>query len=177
MEAIDWVAATKFPKTVNAAAFTSAGITFVCAEDIKEDPQHKGFLMPIGEWNRYRHYTYKEDREAEKIYIKDVSTVAPIADAPEAAERPLIYGEFELIKVEKHLIKQRHGGVKEATAEYWLCCNASGLCKYRKPFKVVKKATGKLFSRTPGARSGQVGAAVDRHRDGVITMELVSAGP
>ena len=119
-EATDWVPSFKFPKTANTAAFASAAIKFICPDDVTEDPNHAGFVMPIADWNRYRHHTYKADRDAEKLYIRApfADPVAPIADAPAEAERPLIYGEFELLKSALHSVRHRDRGVKSATAEY-----------------------------------------------------------
>ena len=46
-------------------AHTGAGIHFVCESDALDDPDHKGFWTTLGLWNRWRHETYKDDRQAE----------------------------------------------------------------------------------------------------------------
>ena len=51
-------------------AQTCAAIRFVCESDVLDDPAHQGFWIPILEWNRYRHDTYKDNRQAELKFIR-----------------------------------------------------------------------------------------------------------
>ena len=70
-EAIQFVPAHTFPKS-HCAKQTCAALKFLCKSDVFDDAAHAGFIIPVVEWNRYRHYTYQNDREAEKVYIKSV---------------------------------------------------------------------------------------------------------
>ena len=58
------------------------------------------------EWNRYRHYTYKDCPEKEKAYIRTVSQLeAKSADAHKQKEEkqlPAIYSEFEFVSSGEH---------------------------------------------------------------------------
>ena len=51
------------------AAHTGPGIRFICESDAIDDPNHGGFWTTLALWNRWRHDTYKNDREAEKQYF------------------------------------------------------------------------------------------------------------
>ena len=44
-------------------------IRFVCNSDAVEDPDNRGFWTPLQLFNRWRHNTYKDDREAEMQYL------------------------------------------------------------------------------------------------------------
>ena len=48
------------------AAHKGPGIRFVCNSDAVEDPDNRGFWTPLQLFNRWRHNTYKDDREAER---------------------------------------------------------------------------------------------------------------
>ena len=64
------------------AAHKGPGIRFVCNSDAVEDPDNRGFWTPLQLFNRWRHNTYKDDREAEMQYLDDVpgTTAAAAAD-------------------------------------------------------------------------------------------------
>ena len=61
------------------AAHTGPGIRFICDSDAIDDPDHKGFWTPLWLWNRWRHETYKDNREAEMQYLDKMPETA---DAP-----------------------------------------------------------------------------------------------
>lgn len=138
-----------FPKKGSRKAMTCAGIRFVSGDDAAEDPNSGRFIMPIEEWNRYRHYTYQGDREAEVPYIRNVTaaaTTAPSSASEQASSRPPIYEEFVFVSASTHLKQPKDGGQKVSVpSEFWRCKNTSGKCKHRLPIKIVAKATGKLF--------------------------------
>ena len=59
----------KFPASrsttrAGGVAHTGPGIRFVCESDAIDDPDCKGFWTMVALWNRWRHATYKDDREA-----------------------------------------------------------------------------------------------------------------
>ena len=65
---------------------TCAAIKFICESDVIDDAAHTGFWMPLVDWNRYRHETYKENRDAELPYIRTsgeaAANAAPAPAAP-----------------------------------------------------------------------------------------------
>ena len=67
------------------AAHKGPGIRFVCKADALDDPDHKGFWVPLGLWNRWRHETYKDNREAELPFLDALPAAAPAALASAAA--------------------------------------------------------------------------------------------
>ena len=150
-EASGYELAHTFPavRNVRQKPITCEGVRFLCISDVMDDPQHTGFIIPLADWNRHRHDTYKNNSDAEKVYIRTVATAPDVAAAEEeeqARERPLIYEEFELISTGEHTVKKAKGtGTVTRPCEFWLCKNTSGKCKHRQPFKVVYKASGKLF--------------------------------
>ena len=149
-EANGYELAHTFPKKlgVRAKPITCEGIRYLCVSDVMDDPEHQGFIIPIADWNRHRHDTYKDNREAEKIYIRRVAQ-APTECKPidsDEPERPPIYNEFEFVSSGKHTRKKtKDSEAKEVSCEFWKCKNTSGNCKATDPFKVVQKATGKMF--------------------------------
>ena len=87
------------------AAHKGPGIRFVCDSDAIDDPDHKGFWTTLGLWNRWRHDTYKENREAELQYLdKQPEAPAAPAAADAAAQKaapPEIKSYFEVVSTEK----------------------------------------------------------------------------
>ena len=53
------------PATGKKPAVVKEAIRFVCHADAADDDDHAGFWMDLTSWNRYRHDTYKDNREAE----------------------------------------------------------------------------------------------------------------
>ena len=148
-EAFEYVPTHTFKATRFKKSATTDAIKFICQSDAAEDAQHAGFIMSVVEWNRYRHYTYKDDRESEKVYIRSVVQAdqqKPAGNDAKEQERPPVYSEFIYQSAGTHQVKVRDGSKKTAPCEYWMCANKSGKCKHRVPFKVVSKATGKLLA-------------------------------
>ena len=149
-EACGFEDAYRFSRKGYRQAFVSEAVRFICKSDAQDDPNAVSFIMPIVEWNRYRHFTYKDDREAEMPYLRS-SGVLTAAESParptkEAGTRPAIYTEFEFLSTGRHTVSKRNGTSKEHDCEFWKCLNTGGSCKTRTPFKVVNKASGKLFA-------------------------------
>ena len=82
-EAYDWEAAYHFPKDGARAAHTSPGIRFMSKDDVAEDANLGTFIISLADWNRYRHDTFKDNREAEKKYLKSVTDIVVAAVEPE----------------------------------------------------------------------------------------------
>ena len=71
VQAYDHEPAQRFPKKGSTAARTCPAVRFLSNDDVLEDIEAGKFIMPLDEWNRYRHYTFKDDREAEKPFISE----------------------------------------------------------------------------------------------------------
>ena len=69
------------------AAHTGPGIRFICDSDAIDDPDDKGFWTTVGLWNRWRHETYQDDREAEKEYLDELPAVPDSAADPAAQKK------------------------------------------------------------------------------------------
>ena len=104
-----WVVATEYTEWHHferhakawGAAHTGPGIRFICDSDAVDDPDHKGFWATVGLWNRWRHETYKDDREAEKEYLDELPAApAPVATAASKKKEagPEIKEYFKLIR-------------------------------------------------------------------------------
>ena len=103
-EAYAFEEAHRFQKTANRAAQTCQAIRFICVSDLQEDANASGqFIMPVADWNRYRHDTYKNDRTAELPYIPTTTDKTGADRAtenvpePSEPERPKVYSEFSLV--------------------------------------------------------------------------------
>ena len=149
-QAKDSAEAHRFPKKGQKPATVCPGISFLCDSDVVEDPTHAGFWMPLTEWNRYRHDTYKDDRAAELPFIRtsgDDAAAAPDPAAEPAAtsKRGLIFSEFTTVDVGTHIQTMRSGGTKEVKCEFLKCKNTSGSCKSQTHiFKVINSGTHKI---------------------------------
>jgi hypothetical protein len=63
--AIEYTERHSFPAFLKGwgVAHKGPGIRFLCESDVLDDPDHKGFWTTLGLWNRWRHFTYQNDRE------------------------------------------------------------------------------------------------------------------
>ena len=141
--------ARRFPKQGVRKEQTCAGIQFLCESDVVDDPAHDGFWMPLLDWNRYRHETYKDDREAELPYIRTPGDAAveaaPAPAAPAISSKAAIYSEFNVIETGTHMQKCKDGAMKTVKCEYMKCKNSSGKCKSQQHvFKVIASGTHKI---------------------------------
>ena len=58
------------------------GIRFVCESDSIDDPDHRGLRTTLKLWNRWRHDTYKDDREAEVQFLDELPVVKAVSAPP-----------------------------------------------------------------------------------------------
>jgi hypothetical protein len=70
-EAVEFKERHNFPRHAKAwgGAHTGPGIRIICKSDAIDDPDYKGFWTTLHLFNRWRHDTYKDNREAEKQYL------------------------------------------------------------------------------------------------------------
>lgn len=141
--------AHRFPKQGARREQTCKAIQFICESDVIDDPAHEGFWMPLLDWNRYRHETYKADREAELPYIRTAgeaaANAAPAPAAPAVSAKAAIYSQFTVIETGTHTQTGKDGSQKKVKCEYLKCKNTSGKCKSQSHvFKVIASGTHKV---------------------------------
>ena len=72
--AVEFRERQKFPRHAKAwgAEHTGPGIRFICDSDAVDDPDNKGIWTTLTLWNRWRHETFKDDRDAETQYLDEL---------------------------------------------------------------------------------------------------------
>ena len=87
--AVEYAERHKFPQHLKACgvAHTGPGIRFICDSDAVDDPNNKGFWTTLALWNRWRHTTFKDNREAEKEFLDELPPAAPAAAEEKAKEK------------------------------------------------------------------------------------------
>ena len=83
-------------------------------------PNHRGFWTTVALWNRWRHATYKDDRDAEKQYLDELPAVVTPAAAKVAEEKtePEIKSWFTVAQTGTHTVEgtgRNAGKVLKAT--------------------------------------------------------------
>ena len=123
-------------------------IRFQVVQDAALEESHPGYWIRVSQWNRFRHDTFKDNREAENRFIRTRSLAQdPISDVVENTsdekELPPVYKYFFRDCVTTHTILQ---GPRKGTivpAEIWSCKLTN--CTKPHSHKVVNKSTGVLF--------------------------------
>jgi hypothetical protein len=133
------------------AAHTGPGIRFICDSDAIDDPDDKGFWTTVGLWNRWRHETYQDDREAEKEYLDELPAV-PAGTADPAAQQKVappaaIKQHFRLVGEGLHTVGGK-GSLAGRQLKFglWACWKEGCARGAQKPIKQIGTATGDLFS-------------------------------
>jgi hypothetical protein len=144
----------KFPRHAKAwgGEHTGPGIRFICDSDAIDDPDNKGFWTTLTLWNRWRHETFKDDRDAETQYLDELPDAkAAAADkgggAKQEKAEPAIKKYFDVVSTGTHTFGGK-GKMAGTTAPFFMyACKKLG-CKrgLAWPIKQVAKATGQLFS-------------------------------
>ena len=132
------------------AAHNGPGIRFIAEGDAIEDPDSKGFWATLGVWNKWRHQTYLEDREAEKQYLDAMPALPaapPAAAEKKAAEPAAIKKCFKECGGGTHTIggTGRMAG-KQYPFKLWGCVREGCSRGVSKPIKQIGSGTGDLFS-------------------------------
>ena len=86
------------------AAHTGPGIRFLCVSDAIDDPDHKVFWTTLALWNRWRHDTYKDNRDAELQFLDQLPSANVAVPQPKKKEKeePEVKKHFELVAVGTH---------------------------------------------------------------------------
>ena len=154
-----WCTAVEFeekhlfePAKARQSAKYGPAIRFINKEDVEEDQNNAGFWIRLEQWNRYRHDTYKDDREAEEIYMPN----APLIELDQALQEtaletaagtPLVYSYFNFLRTGTHIQNEGKANARGVTCDWYLCKNKEkGCCKGREDTcKVVMKGTTVLL--------------------------------
>ena len=85
-QAAKYASVREFPgATARAKKTRERAIRFICQEDAVDVPDHEGFWMQLSQWNRYRHYTYKDRPDDELPFMRKLpdADAEPMQDAAE----------------------------------------------------------------------------------------------
>ena len=131
------------------AAHTGPGLRFVCDSDAVDDPDHKGFWTTLHLWNRWRHATYVNNRQAEMQFLDEMPGAdlsAAAAARKEEKTPPEIKLHFELVSTGVHTFGGSGKLAGKTAVSYLYGCRKPG-CKrgLAAPIKQVGSATGQLF--------------------------------
>ena len=152
-EAVEYRERQRFERHSKAwgAAHTGPGLRFVCRSDAIEDPDTKGFWTTLFLWNRWRHDTFKDDRDAELLYLDELPQAPEEETAKESASAlvpavPPVKLYFTLTGRGTHTFGGK-GKMAGRTAPYtsWACIKPGCWRGPQKPIKQVGTATGELF--------------------------------
>ena len=129
-------------------AHTGPGVRFVCDSDALDDPDHRGFWTTLALWNRWRHDTYKDNRQDELQYLDELpAEPAGVPDAPARVKAPPEVKKcFSIASTGTHT----YGGLGKLSGKQapctWYACLKEGCPRGPvKPIKQVGTATGQLF--------------------------------
>ena len=161
------------------AAHTGPGLRFICGADAIEDPDNRGFWTTLALWNRWRHETYKNQREAELVYLDELpsaATASPTTASPaeQTKQEPEIKKHFTVTSTGTHTISGAGKNAGKTRPCAWYACNQSS-CKRGifNPIKQVAFDTGGLFQHLQScnpelcmqlrARSTNSSVQIDEH--------------
>ena len=148
-EAVEYSERHDFPRHLKAwgEKHRGPGIRMACVSDAIDDPNNAGFWTTLWLFNRWRHETYKDNREAELQYLDELpEVVAPVVEAVAEKEQPPIKKYFDLVGEGNHTYggKGKLAG-KNAKCYFYACRRADCLRGNLKPIKQVASGTGQLF--------------------------------
>jgi hypothetical protein len=148
--AVEFCERHKFPQHNKGwgVAHTGPGIRFLCESDAIDDPDCKGFWTTVALWNRWRHATYKDDREAEKQYLDELPAAAPEATEKEKKEKeaPEIKSWFTVVSTGEHIVGGAGKMAGKKVPAVWFACKTPGCARgLGNPIKITGMDTGGLF--------------------------------
>ncbi|KAK3256724.1 hypothetical protein CYMTET_34160 [Cymbomonas tetramitiformis] len=161
-------------------ASKTEALRFQVVEDVAENPDHEGYWIRLDQWNRFRHDTYKDDRDAELPFIPDatrvseaINTQASATVEPTAGRAPVYQHFVRACPDEKHTIASGDNKGKVVKVSLWKCT----LCDSTRIFKVFSGSTGGLFKHLKrthkaehqAARISSTHSKVRVEEDGSIT--------
>ncbi|KAK3263384.1 hypothetical protein CYMTET_27805 [Cymbomonas tetramitiformis] len=127
--AVEYQACRPFYGNNRSLAKTEA-IQFQVEEDVVDDPEHEGYWIRLNVWDRYRHDTFKDNREAELQYVRNAQPsqlvaqdTAAIADenADKRSGKAPVYLYFDFVGSGTHIIAKGPNKGKVSKCELWKC--------------------------------------------------------
>ena len=135
------------------AAHTGPGIRFTCVSDAIDDPDHKGFWTTLALWNRWRHETYKNNRDAElqfldKLPSRTEEVAVPVAAlADKSKDDPEVKKHFIVVATGTHVYGGNGSMAGKSKPCFFYACKIEGCARGRiHPIKQVGGCTGQLFA-------------------------------
>ena len=100
----------------------------MCVSDAIDDPDHKGFWTTLPLFNRWRHDTYKENRDAELQYLDELTAPppAPTAAEPKGREESAVKKYFKLSHTGIHTVGGTGRLAGKTTPAYCFLCKRDG---------------------------------------------------
>jgi hypothetical protein len=149
--AVEYAERHKFDRHLKAwgQAHTGPGIRFICDSDAIDDPDHKGFWTTLGLWNRWRHDTYKDNRDAELQYLdmKPVEALTPVEVEKKEKAPPEIKQHFTVVSTGTHTVAGTGKMAGKVLPCIYFACKQPGCTRgVANPIKQVGTATGALFT-------------------------------
>jgi len=149
--AVEYAERHKFDRHLKAwgQAHTGPGIRFICDSDAIDDPDHKGFWTTLGLWNRWRHDTYKDNRDAELQYLdmKPVEALTPVEVEKKEKAPPEIKQHFTVVSTGTHTVAGTGKMAGKVLPCTYFACKQPGCTRgVANPIKQVGTATGALFT-------------------------------
>eukprot|EP00854_Cymbomonas_tetramitiformis_P034387 gene34387-biopygen28397 len=85
-------------------------IRFQVDSDVADTPSHEGYWIRLDQWNRFRHDTYKTDRQAELRFIPSAGTQVPDTSNADgnkdvSEERAAVYTHYERMGETDHVVR------------------------------------------------------------------------
>ena len=118
-QAVEYAKVHEFVRAGRQRSSKEEAIRFVCASDAQEDGSHAGFWMPLAQWNRYRHDTFKDRREDELPFIRNKAEELSPAEPPAKEPAAGILQHFEAVSTGPHPQKMKGGGIKEVECTWY----------------------------------------------------------
>ena len=139
-EAAEYRERHDFPRHLQAwgEKHTGPGIRFLCPSDVIDDPDHKGFWTTLGLWNKWRHSTYVNDREAEKQYLDELPAARqPVTQPAQPVKaEPEIKQHFNLVRTGSHTVGGTGKMAGKVFAATWYICRKEG-CPHSHPSEPI----------------------------------------
>jgi len=131
-------------------AHTGPGIRFVSEDDAIEDPDHRGFLMTLSLWNKWRDQTYRNDRDAELQYLDQLPAISAANASSADKQSPAgarVKQYFTLHSEGTHTVSGTGKMAGQVLKCMFWTCNKEGCARGKaKPIKQIGSWRADLFS-------------------------------
>ena len=152
VEAIEYKERHSFGRHAKAwgAPHVGPGIRFLSRSDAIDDPDHRGFWTTLSLCNRWRHETYKDNREAEKQFTDESTADEPRVVPQEELKKPLpaVKHHFTLVAEGTHTYGGNGKLAGQTERAFWFVCQRPGCpsSARERAIKQIGLGTGQLFT-------------------------------